>query len=100
MRTRSHFVTIKPHPEIQREQSHILYKHWIRSGSTKVKKLDQLANKLDHSRNYLVNQAIEQYLDINAWQIQQIKQGIKAADKGRFVDDNEMQRIFNKYKAP
>ncbi|MGY8813545.1 MAG: CopG family ribbon-helix-helix protein [Gammaproteobacteria bacterium] len=72
----------------------------IRSESTKVKKLDQLANKLDRSRNYLVNQAIEQYLDINTWQIQQIKQGIKAADEGRFVDDAEMQRIFNKYKSP
>ena len=72
----------------------------IRADSNKVKKLDQLANKLDRSRNYLVNQAIEQYLDINAWQIQQIKQGIKAADQGRFVDDAEMERVFNKYKTP
>lgn len=72
----------------------------IRSDSSKVKILDQLADSLDRSRNYLVNQAIEQYLDINAWQIQQISQGIKAADEGRFVDDDEMQRIFNKYKVP
>ena len=72
----------------------------IRSESSKVKKLDQLANKLDRSRNYLVNQAIEQYLDLNNWQIQQIKQGIKAADENRFVDDSEMERIFNKYKTP
>lgn len=72
----------------------------IRSDSTRVNKLDQLANKLDRSRNYLVNQAIEQYLDMNAWQIQQIKQGIKAADEGRFVDDAKMERAFNKYKKP
>ena len=72
----------------------------IRSDSTKIKKIDQLANKLDRSRNYLVNQAIEQYLDINAWQIQQIKQGIKAADEGRFVDNAGMKHIFNKYKTP
>ena len=72
----------------------------IRSDSNKVKKLDQLANKLDRSRNYLVNQAIEQYLDINAWQIQQIKLGIIADDEGRFVDDAEMERVFNKYKTP
>ena len=72
----------------------------IRSDSIRVKKLDQLANKLARSRNYLVNQAIEQYLDMNAWQIQQIKQGIKAADEGRFVDDAEMERTFNKYKKP
>ena len=70
----------------------------VRSDSTKIRKLDQLANKLERSRNYLVNQAIEQYLDINTWQIRQIKQGIKAADEGRFVGDIEMQRIFDKYK--
>lgn len=70
----------------------------VRSDSTKVRKLDQLANQLERSRNYLVNQAIEQYLDINTWQIRQIKQGIKAADEGRFVGDIEMQRIFDKYK--
>jgi len=72
----------------------------IRSNSSRVKKLDQLASKLDRSRNYLVNKAIEQYLDINSWQIEQIKQGVKAADEGRFVDDAEMRRVFNKYKAP
>ena len=70
----------------------------IRANSTKVKKLDQLASKLDRSRNYLVNEAIEHYLELNNWQIQQIKQGIKAADENQFVDDSEMERIFNKYK--
>ena len=53
---------------------------------------------MDRSRNYLVNQAIDQLLEIHAWQIERTKQGIKAADEGRFASDTEMEQIFNKYK--
>jgi predicted transcriptional regulator len=70
----------------------------IRSDSKKVKQLDKLASELDRSRNYLVNQAIDQLLEIHAWQIERTKEGIKAADEGRFASDTEMEQIFNKYK--
>jgi predicted transcriptional regulator len=69
----------------------------IRSDSKKVKQLDKLASQMDRSRNYLVNQAIDQLLEIHAWQIVRTKEGIKAADEGRFASDAEMERIFNKY---
>ena len=70
----------------------------VRSDSKKVKQLDKLASQMDRSRNYLVNQAIDQLLEIHAWQIEQTKRGIKAADEGRFASDNEMEQIFSKYK--
>jgi len=34
----------------------------VRADSKKVKQLDELADKMDRSRNYLVNQAIDQLL--------------------------------------
>ncbi|TNG01346.1 MAG: CopG family transcriptional regulator [Gammaproteobacteria bacterium] len=70
----------------------------VRSDSNKVKQLDKLASQMDRSRNYLVNQAIDQLMEIHAWQIEQTKEGIKAADEGRFASESEMDRIFNKYK--
>ena len=70
----------------------------IRSDSKKVKQLDKLASQMDRSRNYLVNQAIDQLLEIHAWQIECTKEGIKAADESRFASDTEMERIFNKYE--
>ncbi len=70
----------------------------VRADSKKVKQLDKLANQQDRSRNYLVNQAIDQYLELHAWQDERVKAGIKAADEGRFTSDSEMERIFNKYK--
>ncbi len=54
----------------------------VRADSKKVKQLDKLASQMDRSRNYLVNQAIDQLLEIHAWQIDRTKEGIKAADEG------------------
>ena len=70
----------------------------VRADSKKIKQLDRIAIEQNRSRNYLVNQAIDQLLELHAWQIERIKEGIKAADKGRFASDAEMAGIFNKYE--
>ncbi len=72
----------------------------VRSDKEKVRKLDKLAAQQDRSRNYIVNQAIDQLLELHAWQDERVKEGIKAADEGRFVSDAKMEKIFNKYKDP
>ncbi len=69
----------------------------VRTDSKKVKQLDRLAKLADRSRNYLVNQAIDQLLDRLAWQAERTREGIRAADDDRFASDVEMDRIFNKY---
>jgi predicted transcriptional regulator len=70
----------------------------IRTDNKQVEKLDELAKLSDRSRNYLVNEAIGQYLDLHAWQLEQVKSGIRAAEDGRFASDEEMVRIFGKYQ--
>ena len=70
----------------------------VRTDHKKLKKLDKLADQMERSRNYVVNQAIDQLLEVHAWQVERTKEGIKAADEGRFATDAEMERIFNKYK--
>jgi predicted transcriptional regulator len=69
----------------------------VRADSKKVRQLDKIAKQQDRSRNYVVNQAIDQLLELQAWQIERVKEGIAAADEGRFASDAEMTRIFNKY---
>jgi predicted transcriptional regulator len=69
----------------------------VRADSKKVRQLDKIAKQQDRSRNYIVNQAIDQLLELQAWQIERVKEGIAAADEGRFASDAEMTRIFNKY---
>jgi len=70
----------------------------VRTDSEKVKQLDKIAKQQDRSRNYLVNQAIDQLLELHAWQSDRVKEGIKAADNGQFASDADLARLFNKYK--
>jgi len=70
----------------------------VRTDSKKVKELDKIAKQQDRSRNYLVNQAIDQLLELHAWQSERVKEGIKAADDGRFASEADMAKIFNKYE--
>lgn len=51
--------------------------------TAKVAEIDALATAMDSSRDEIVNQAIEQYLTANAWQIERIREGIEAAREGR-----------------
>ena len=55
----------------------------IRSAKATISEIDALAAAMDRSRNYIVNQALRQYLEMNAWQIERIKAGIAAARDGR-----------------
>ena len=58
--------------------------------TAKVAEIDALASAMDRSRNYIVNQAIEQYLEANAWQMERIRDGITAAREGRVTPADEV----------
>jgi predicted transcriptional regulator len=59
--------------------------------------LDRLAQKTDRTRDWLVAKAIEDYVALNAWQIDKIEQVIEAADRGDFASDEELMRIREKF---
>lgn len=58
--------------------------------TAKVAEIDALAGAMDRSRNYIVNQAIEQYLEANTWQVERIKDGIAAARDGKVGSAGEV----------
>lgn len=62
----------------------------IRTQKTTMDAIDALAGVMDRSRNYVVNQAIQQYLEANAWQIERIRAGIAAADAGQLRPADEV----------
>ena len=72
----------------------------VRAESNLVNQLDRLADTLDRSRNYLVNQALKEYLEQHAWQIEKIGQGIMAADRNELVDHDvvmkEMEELIER----
>ena len=54
----------------------------IRADRQTVERLDKLAKALDRSRNYVVKQALEAYLEEQAWQVQAIEEGLESLDRG------------------
>jgi RHH-type transcriptional regulator, rel operon repressor / antitoxin RelB len=66
--------------------------------NTKTKaKLDKLAEATKRSKSFLAAEAIERYLEVEAWQIREIKQALKEADAGDFVSDAELADIVKKH---
>ena len=55
----------------------------IRADRQTVERLDRLAKALDRSRNYVVKQALEAYLEEQSWQIQAIEEGLQSLDRGQ-----------------
>jgi len=68
----------------------------VRTDPEIVHQLDHMADSLDRSRNYLVNQAIKEYLQTHAWQIEKVTQGMAAADRGELVEHDQLMQEIEK----
>ena len=65
----------------------------FRMRSEAVETLDALAETMDRDRTYLLNEAVERYLQLNEYHIKLIEKGLRAADAGDFVPPAEMKRL-------
>lgn len=57
----------------------------IRTAKEVVSEIDALASALDRSRNYVINQALQHYLEANAWQVERVKAGLADIEAGRVL---------------
>ena len=57
----------------------------LRIDDEKIKQLDRLAEVSKRDRTFIINEAIEAYLDTNKWQIEHIKASLTQADRGEFA---------------
>ena len=62
----------------------------VRIALEKQQQLDALAQALDRSRNWLVGEAIDQYLAVQAWQLAQIQAGLAEAEAGQLVPHEQV----------
>lgn len=52
--------------------------------------LATLADSTGRSQTFLVEEALQNYIDLNLWQINAIKEGIKQADNGNLLSTEEV----------
>jgi predicted transcriptional regulator len=68
----------------------------FRIPSEAVKTLDALAETMDRDRTYLLNEAVERYLELNEYHIKLIKKGLRAAEKGNLVSHADVKKMISK----
>jgi predicted transcriptional regulator len=68
----------------------------FRMKSDTVDTLDELADTMDRDRTYLLNEAVERYLELNEYHIKLIKKGLRAAKEGKLVSHAEVKKMINK----
>jgi RHH-type rel operon transcriptional repressor/antitoxin RelB len=66
----------------------------FRLETDKKEKLDAIAASLDRDRSYLLNEAIDAYLEVHQWQIKHIRAGIRQADAGEFASEAQVAAAF------
>lgn len=69
----------------------------VRLDESTLNALDHLAKKTDRSRNWLVARAVEDFVAVNAWQLDKIEAGLAAANRGEFATDEELARVRKKF---
>lgn len=61
------------------------------------KRLDGLAKAQRRSRSFIAAEAIREYVQVNEWQIEEIKKGLAEAHRGEFANDAQVRRTMNKW---
>jgi predicted transcriptional regulator len=60
-------------------------------------RLEKLAKAMDRTKSYVAAEAIRAYVDLNEWQISEIKAALKEADAGDFASDEEARAVVSKW---
>jgi predicted transcriptional regulator len=62
----------------------------IRTDPELVAKVEALAAAMDRSRNWVIEDAIRQYVEAQAWQTEGIKEAMASLDKGEGIPHEEV----------
>lgn len=60
-------------------------------------RLDRLAEATHRSKSFLAAEALRDYVELNEWQIQEIKEAIKEADDEDFASDQTVSKTLRKW---
>jgi len=69
----------------------------FRIRSEKVDALKRLARATDRPRSWHIEQALDSYLDVQAWQIAQIEKSIAEMDAGKGIPHSEIKKELSNW---
>ena len=69
----------------------------IRINDDILGRVDGLATTLSRTRSWVINQAIERFLDYEEWFVQEVKDGLKEIERGDTATYDEVTVRFRKW---
>jgi RHH-type rel operon transcriptional repressor/antitoxin RelB len=62
----------------------------VRVDASAKKRLERLAKRTGRTRSFLAAEAINEYLDVNEWQVAGIKRAIESLDRGEVIPHKDV----------
>jgi len=69
----------------------------IRTSQELLGQFNAMAESTGRTRSFLINQAMEEYIAREAWQVAEIRKGLEEADAGNFVPEAELQAFWERW---
>lgn len=69
----------------------------IRMEDMVLERIDSMAKSINRSRSWLINQAIERFLNYEEWFIQEVEDGLNEVAKGEIATREEVIKSFAKW---
>ncbi|MEN0060130.1 MAG: ribbon-helix-helix protein, CopG family [Bdellovibrio sp.] len=63
-----------------------------------VAALDKLGAMLDRDRSYLLNEALENYVELHQWQIARIQNGLEQVAQGKLASQTKIDKLLGRKK--
>lgn len=70
----------------------------IRIDDNAKERLDKLAVATGRSRSYLAGETIQQFIELNEWQVGEIHQALDEASRGEFASDAHVKQLFDGWR--
>ncbi len=69
----------------------------IRIDDSKMGRVDGLAKALSRTRSWVINQAIDRFLDYEEWFVKEVNDGLKEIERGEIATHAEVTAKFSKW---
>lgn len=69
----------------------------VRIEENMLARVDSLARSLHRPRSWVINQAIEKFVDYEEWFIREVEAGVQEVGQGQVATDEEVAKAFGKW---
>ncbi len=69
----------------------------VRIDDSVLERIDGLAKALSRSRSWVINQAIDRFLDYEEWFIKEVEGGLAEVENGQIATPEEVRAAFSKW---